>query len=102
MAPHEIWCNESQERYVMAVAAEDFARFEEICKRERAQHAVIGEATEELHLTVSDNHFDNNPVGTLPTRSIDLGKATKNDIVEVMYFTRQKDEDVKCTDNIRI
>ncbi|OUL57206.1 phosphoribosylformylglycinamidine synthase [Pseudoalteromonas ulvae] len=75
MAPHEIWCNESQERYVMAVAAEDFARFEEICKRERAQYAVIGEATEELHLTVSDNHFDNNPVD-LPLEVL-LGKAPK-------------------------
>ena len=75
MAPHEIWCNESQERYVMAVAAEDFARFEAICKRERAQYAVIGEATEELHLTVSDNHFDNNPVD-LPLEVL-LGKAPK-------------------------
>ena len=75
MAPHEIWCNESQERYVLAVAAEDFARFEAICKRERAQYAVIGEATEERHLTVSDNHFDNNPVD-LPLEVL-LGKAPK-------------------------
>jgi phosphoribosylformylglycinamidine synthase len=75
MAPHEIWCNESQERYVLAVAAEDFARFEEICKRERAQYAVIGEATEERHLTVADSHFDNNPVD-LPLEVL-LGKAPK-------------------------
>jgi phosphoribosylformylglycinamidine synthase len=75
MAPHEIWCNESQERYVLAVAAEDFARFEAICKRERAQYAVIGEATEELHLTVSDSHFENNPVD-LPLEVL-LGKAPK-------------------------
>ncbi|WP_462150754.1 phosphoribosylformylglycinamidine synthase [Pseudoalteromonas xiamenensis] len=75
MAPHEIWCNESQERYVLAVAAEDFARFEAICKRERAQYAVIGEATEERHLTVSDSHFDNNPVD-LPLDVL-LGKPPK-------------------------
>ncbi|OCQ20614.1 phosphoribosylformylglycinamidine synthase [Pseudoalteromonas luteoviolacea] len=75
MAPHEIWCNESQERYVLAVAAEDFDRFEEICKRERAQYAVIGEATEERHLTVADSHFDNNPVD-LPLEVL-LGKAPK-------------------------
>ncbi|OHU89230.1 MULTISPECIES: phosphoribosylformylglycinamidine synthase [Pseudoalteromonas] len=75
MAPHEIWCNESQERYVLAVAAEDFARFEAICKRERAQYAVIGEATEERHLTVADSHFDNNPVD-LPLDVL-LGKAPK-------------------------
>ena len=75
MAPHEIWCNESQERYVLAIAAEDFDRFEAICQRERAQYAVIGEATEERHLTVSDSHFDNNPVD-LPLEVL-LGKAPK-------------------------
>ena len=75
MAPHEIWCNESQERYVMAVAVEDFDRFEAICKRERAQYAVIGEATEERHLTVADSHFDNSPVD-LPLDVL-LGKAPK-------------------------
>jgi len=75
MAPHEIWCNESQERYVMAVAPENLATFEEICKRERAEYAVIGEATEELHLTVADTHFDNNPVD-LPLDVL-LGKAPK-------------------------
>ncbi|WP_372760165.1 phosphoribosylformylglycinamidine synthase [Pseudoalteromonas sp.] len=75
MAPHEIWCNESQERYVLAVAVEDFARFEAICQRERAQYAVIGEATEEAHLTVADSHFDNKPVD-LPLDVL-LGKAPK-------------------------
>ncbi|WP_166377732.1 phosphoribosylformylglycinamidine synthase [Pseudoalteromonas sp. Z9A4] len=75
MAPHEIWCNESQERYVLAVGVEDFDRFEAICKRERAQYAVIGEATAEPHLTVSDSHFENNPVD-LPLDVL-LGKAPK-------------------------
>lgn len=75
MAPHEIWCNESQERYVLAVGIEDFDRFEAICKRERAQYAVIGEATAEPHLTVSDSHFENNPVD-LPLDVL-LGKAPK-------------------------
>ena len=62
MSPLALWCNESQERYVMAVAAEDFDRFEEICKRERCPYAVVGEATEEQHLLVEDSHFDNNAV----------------------------------------
>lgn len=75
MAPHEIWCNESQERYVLAVAQENLPLFEQICQRERAQYAVIGTATEERHLTVSDNHFDNNPVD-LPLEVL-LGKAPK-------------------------
>ena len=62
MAPHEIWCNESQERYVMSVDAADFERFKAICERERCPFAVVGEATAEPHLTVSDSHFGNNPV----------------------------------------
>ncbi|WP_194791661.1 phosphoribosylformylglycinamidine synthase [Pseudomonas sp. UFMG81] len=62
MAPHEIWSNESQERYVLAVSAEDFERFQAICERERCPFAVVGEATEEPHLTVTDSHFDNTPV----------------------------------------
>ncbi|MDD0844769.1 phosphoribosylformylglycinamidine synthase [Pseudomonas sp. Gutcm_11s] len=62
MAPHEIWCNESQERYVMSVDAADFERFKAICERERCPFAVVGEAIAEPHLTVSDSHFGNKPV----------------------------------------
>lgn len=47
MSPLEVWCNESQERYVLAVAPAQMALFDEICRRERAPYAVIGEATEE-------------------------------------------------------
>ncbi|AQA20364.1 phosphoribosylformylglycinamidine synthase [Halioglobus japonicus] len=62
MSPLEIWCNESQERYVMAVEPENLARFEEICERERCPYAVVGEATEEMHLSLTDAHFGNAPV----------------------------------------
>ncbi|GGJ79595.1 phosphoribosylformylglycinamidine synthase [Pseudomonas matsuisoli] len=62
MSPLEIWCNESQERYVLSVDAADFERFKAICERERCPYAVVGEATEARHLTVADNHFDNKPV----------------------------------------
>ncbi|NTS75505.1 phosphoribosylformylglycinamidine synthase [Catenovulum sp. SM1970] len=75
MSPLEIWCNESQERYVLAVAPENLAKFEELCKRERAEYAVIGTATEELHLTLNDEHFDNQPID-LPLDVL-LGKAPK-------------------------
>lgn len=75
MSPLEIWCNESQERYVLAVAPENLAKFEEICIRERAQYAVIGEATEERHLTLTDEHFGNKPID-LPLEVL-LGKAPK-------------------------
>ncbi|MGQ7815391.1 phosphoribosylformylglycinamidine synthase [Metapseudomonas furukawaii] len=62
MSPLEIWCNESQERYVLSVDAADFERFKAICERERCPFAVVGEAIEERHLTVSDSHFGNKPV----------------------------------------
>tara|TARA_R110000744_G_scaffold34651_4_gene80569 strand:+ start:7502 stop:11443 length:3942 start_codon:yes stop_codon:yes gene_type:complete len=60
MAPHEIWCNESQERYVIAVSDKNLATFEQICLRERAPFSVVGRATEEEHLTVTDSHFAGN------------------------------------------
>ncbi|WP_261815809.1 phosphoribosylformylglycinamidine synthase [Vibrio gallicus] len=75
MSPLEIWCNESQERYVMAVAPENMEVFEAICKRERAPFAVVGEATEERHLTLEDSHFDNTPID-MPM-DILLGKTPK-------------------------
>ncbi|MFZ3281374.1 phosphoribosylformylglycinamidine synthase [Pseudomonas sp.] len=75
MAPHEIWSNESQERYVLAVGPEDFARFQAICERERCPFAVVGEATAEPQLTVTDSHFGNNPVD-MPLEVL-LGKAPR-------------------------
>ncbi|MGO0306421.1 phosphoribosylformylglycinamidine synthase [Endozoicomonas acroporae] len=62
MSPLALWCNESQERYVMAVAAEDLPRFEEICQQERCPYAVVGEATAEQRLLLDDSHFNNHPV----------------------------------------
>ena len=75
MAPHEIWCNESQERYVLSVDAADFERFKAICERERCPFAVVGEATEEPHLTVADSHFGNNSVD-MPLNVL-LGKTPR-------------------------
>ncbi|WJV61555.1 phosphoribosylformylglycinamidine synthase [Pectobacteriaceae bacterium C52] len=75
MSPLEVWCNESQERYVLAVAPEQLALFDEICRRERAPYAVIGEATEEQHLTMNDRHFNNRPID-LPLEVL-LGKVPK-------------------------
>ena len=75
MSPLAIWCNESQERYVLSVAPENLAQFEDICNRERCPFAVIGEATQEQHLTVSDSHFGDKPVD-LPLQVL-LGKAPR-------------------------
>lgn len=54
LAPKEIWCNESQERYVLAIAHESLPQFQAFCERERCPFAVVGVATEERHLTVFD------------------------------------------------
>jgi phosphoribosylformylglycinamidine synthase len=62
MSPLEIWCNESQERYVMAVAPENLDLFDALCRRERCPYAVIGEATEAHHLELGDSYFDDKPV----------------------------------------
>ena len=75
MSPMEIWCNESQERYVMAVAPENLEKFEQICQRERAPYAIIGEATKEQKLFLNDQHFNNTPID-MPLEVL-LGKPPK-------------------------
>ena len=75
MSPMEIWCNEAQERYVLAVAPADMGRFAEICQRERCPWAIVGEATEERRLVVGDAHFDNTPID-MPLEVL-LGKPPK-------------------------
>ncbi len=62
MSPMQIWSNEAQERYVLAIAPEAVARFTAICERERCHFAVVGEATAEEHLQLTDGHFDNLPI----------------------------------------
>ncbi|GBU13124.1 phosphoribosylformyl-glycineamide synthetase [Enterobacterales bacterium] len=75
MSPLEVWCNESQERYVLAVSPAQLAQFDAICQRERAPYAVIGEATEEMHLSLEDSHFGNQPID-MPLDVL-LGKTPK-------------------------
>jgi phosphoribosylformylglycinamidine synthase len=75
MSPMEIWCNEAQERYVLAVSSEDLERFSQICERERCLYAVIGEATAEQQLVLGDGHFDNTPID-MPLEVL-LGKPPK-------------------------
>ncbi len=58
LAPKEIWCNESQERYVMAIAPESLELFRGFCERERCPFAVVGVATEERQLVVADEGSD--------------------------------------------
>ncbi|HTA92410.1 MAG TPA: phosphoribosylformylglycinamidine synthase, partial [Polyangiaceae bacterium] len=75
MSPLELWCNESQERYVLAIEQSELARFEALCMRERCPYAVLGHATDDGVLTVDDAHFDNQPIA-LPLQVL-LGKPPK-------------------------
>ncbi|HHL31917.1 MAG TPA: phosphoribosylformylglycinamidine synthase, partial [Oceanospirillales bacterium] len=62
MTPMEIWCNESQERYVLSIKPEKLEEFEKICRRERCPYALLGEATQAQQLQVTDAHFKDKPV----------------------------------------
>ncbi|SMN01645.1 Phosphoribosylformylglycinamidine synthase, synthetase subunit / Phosphoribosylformylglycinamidine synthase, glutamine amidotransferase subunit [uncultured Candidatus Thioglobus sp.] len=86
MSPLEIWCNESQERYVLAIAPESVDLFSKICQRERAPFAVLGESTKAQQLILSDELFANNPIempmsvllGNPPKTKIDAVTETSN------------------------
>lgn len=89
MSPMEIWCNESQERYVLGINPEDVEQFQAICERERCPWAIVGEATSEQHLLVGDAEFDQNPVD-MPL-SLLLGKPPKM-LREVKHHSFEKPE----------
>jgi len=62
MSPMEIWCNEAQERYVLAIDPEQISFFESLCQRERCPYAVLGEATEDQQLILDDTLLGEAPV----------------------------------------
>ncbi|MFZ5556920.1 MAG: phosphoribosylformylglycinamidine synthase [Pseudomonadota bacterium] len=75
MSPMQIWCNESQERYVLAIAPERLDQFAALAGRERCPFAVLGSATVDGRLKVSDAHFGNAPVDV--DLDVILGKPPK-------------------------
>ena len=75
MSPLQVWCNEAQERYVLAIAPSDLERFRAICERERCPYSVVGEATADGRLVVIDNAFGNKPVDM--ELAVLLGKPPK-------------------------
>lgn len=86
--PLQIWCNESQERYVLSILEKDLDTFRAICERERCPFAVVGTATDDGHLKVRDDLFSNNPVD-LPLNVL-LGKppkTTRSDKTVTPYAT---------------
>ncbi|MEY4688205.1 MAG: phosphoribosylformylglycinamidine synthase [Verrucomicrobiota bacterium] len=80
MSPLEIWCNESQERYVLAIPAGRMTEFAALCERERCPFAVVGEATGERRLVLADPHFGNTPID-MPLEVL-LGKPPRMHRVE--------------------
>jgi len=75
MSPLEIWCNEAQERYVLAIAPERLGQFLALCRRERCPCAVIGSTTGDGQLQVHDAHFRERPVD-MPVMAL-LGKPPR-------------------------
>ncbi len=76
LSPAEIWCNESQERYVLAMAPESLALFASLCDRERAPYAVVGVARDDGQLVLEDpDRLDDNPID-MPMQVL-LGKPPR-------------------------
>ena len=75
MSPREIWCNEAQERYVLAISPERLDEFRALCERERCPFAVLGTATDDGELVVHDRHFGNDAVA-MPLEVL-LGRAPR-------------------------
>jgi phosphoribosylformylglycinamidine synthase len=75
MTPRELWSNEAQERFVLAIAPEGLERFRALCERERCPFAVVGVATGDGRLAVEDPQFANTPVDM--ELSVLLGKPPR-------------------------
>ena len=97
MSPMQIWCNESQERYVLAIAPDQIEAFKALCERERCPFALLGEATAEQQLVLGDGYFDNTPID-MPL-SLLLGKPPKL-LRDVHHRTFTKPE-LDISDNLR-
>ena len=76
MSPMQIWCNESQERYVLAIESVRLEEFESICLREKCLYAVVGTATEQQTLRLTDElqtlEDENNNKQTIDPISLEM------------------------------
>ena len=88
MSPMELWCNEAQERYVLAISTRDVKRFGNLCVRERAPYAIIGETNNSGRLVVTDKQLGTNPIA-VPLDVI-LGKTPELCIRTEAYSPTQK------------
>ncbi len=86
MSPLEIWCNESQERYVLALLPDSLAFFSGLCKRERAPFALVGEADDSGQLRLNDTLFKQRPID-MPLQIL-LGKPPRMERQTSRVITR--------------
>jgi len=89
MSPREIWCNEAQERYVLAIAPLSLALFRALCARERCPFSVLGKATADGRLKVKDPQLGDTPVDV--DLQMVLGKPPKM-LRDVKHLERKGDE----------
>ena len=102
MSPMEIWSNESQERYVLAIHKDNKNAFEKICQRERCEYAIVGHTTKEMSVKLYDEQNKNYPVdvplsmlfGDLPITEMEV----KEEFVET--FNEDNSEDIDLSDSI--
>ncbi len=98
MSPMEIWSNESQERYVLAIAVDQLDEFKAFCERERCPYAVLGVTCDDKELKVHDKHFDNYPVDmpldVLLGKPPKMTRDVKHEAVQQNAFTTD-DIDIK-------
>jgi len=95
LSPMAIWCNEAQERYVLALAPDDLEAFSRLCERERCPWADLGEATEDRILRLFDGLRDewvvDLPLETLLGRPPSMHREARTQTVDL---TEQTLEDV--------
>ena len=91
MSPLEIWCNESQERYVIAIKEKSIDLFDRICAKERAPYAVLGIATDERHLTLEDSFFENKAIDLEMSLLFGSSPKTHKDVVTLPNVEKEFD-----------
>jgi phosphoribosylformylglycinamidine synthase len=92
LAPKEIWSNESQERYVLAISPESLPQFQAFCERERCPFAVVGVATQERQLVLDDLQSPGERPVDMPMDVL-LGKPPKmhRDVTRVVRSSKALD-----------
>jgi phosphoribosylformylglycinamidine synthase len=102
MAPREIWCNEAQERYVLAIGSDALDRFRAICERERCPFAVVGSTTADERLVVIDPAFGNVPVDMELSTLLGRPPRTTRDVAHVVRQLQAFDPgDIDLADAVR-